>query len=195
MRKILALITAAAVMGLAATASADTTATATKRVAVNVAQSVGVGSAGTVAVPDVQTGRIPLTIPFRVDANTQYVDMLICATALFKADIPTSPYTIPLSDAIAGVPVLFAPDNNFTGPTGNVSQNMPLTGTATTAVISGNTWNFACSAAVRFHSPDNGSFSKNVNVTVSWNNTNFELPVGEYSGYVRLTVFTVPPGA
>ena len=191
MRKILGLISAVAAMGLvASSAFADTSASSVKRVAVNVAQSVGIGQLALAANPDIQTGTVKLTIPFRVDANTQYVDMSVCATNLFKADVPTSPYVIPLDDVV--VPTLLSPGHDFTPDV----QNMPLTVvTPLVILINGNNWTFRCSSAARFHSPDNNAFSKNVNMTANWNNTNFELPVGEYSGYVRLTVFTVPPGA
>ena len=188
MRKLMTVAAVIAAVGFASgVALANPSAKATKKVNVFVEETVGVSSTATGAYVDggvIETEKFDISVPFMVDCNTQYVDMKVCATDLFKADVPGGDYVIPLDDSggalIAG--------SGFT-PT---SQFVRLNGTPEQAALGGYTWDFACSEPYRFHSSQSGRFSWPVDVTVDWDQGDYELPTGDYSGYVRLWVYVVP---
>jgi hypothetical protein len=162
---------------------ADDEASATKRVVAKVLANIGVGAA-TPAPVEVQAGKFNITIPYRIDANTQFVKITICASHLYKADDPSSPVAaIPVStsDAAGVVPT----NGNESGGSGD--NKLAFVGDCTIGNFKGKT-----TETGTFESSQAGKFSQDVVVTVTWNQDDPEKPIGEYSGFVKMTAAVVP---
>lgn len=196
MRKLLALAVAGALL-VPAAAFADIEFSSIKPVAVTIAPTIKVSTdPGTTAVtPTLQTGDIKLQVPFRIDANTQWVNIQAFATDLYKADAGVvgsqSAHKI-LHSGKVDVTVLPSPDPEAlgalvgaTGPAqltydGN-KQSIAPDSTAATVL-----WEFYQTNLGRYESGIRGRFSHDIKLGVTWNNGNSELPQGNYSGFVRL---------
>jgi hypothetical protein len=159
---------------------ADKVASAVKRVVGTVQPSIGVGSGALnpVLIPQPPV-RFRIFIPFRIDANSQKVKITVCVTNLWKADDPTSPHFIPVDRTreVSVVPtngIEVGDGNNalpFSGQTCQIDTRFPGLETAEGT----------------FESSQRGVFSQEVVVDPFWIHTDQELPVGDYSGFVKLT--------
>lgn len=144
-------------------------------------------------------------LTFDVHGNQQYVNLQVQATALYKGNTSTSLNIIPLSPTVTGADVvaeLGAPIDTlptmmpWTDPM--VTSIVPnLQGVGVTQIDSGGTSSLngmaACTTGTQtYESGQNNSFSQEVYVTCVWQNDNFELPVGQYGGYVKLTAMILP---
>jgi len=166
---------------------ADTQREAVAKVWVDVVANVAIGFVDNGDLGMVQTGQFGKSLLFRIDANTETVDIFVTVSNLYKGDDATNDDVAPiLVDASAGVGV--APANghevdggddwlSFTGPT-------EIDGFAAMMTETG-----------RFESSQNGHFSQTVAVTPTWNQDDPEKPMGEYSGYVMVTCMVVPDAA
>jgi len=134
----------------------------------------------------IQIGDLRATIYFQVHANTEAVKFWVCATDLWKgtrADGATVP-PIPLNSSAGaiidpiGATVLgggsnvaaFVRDSNIMGLPAKETEQ------------------------IAFESKDNGTFSHDVCVTVSWTLSNNEQPQGDYGGKVQLCAMVMPDG-
>ena len=172
-------------------AEVQTKNSATAHVFVNVDPTIAVGIPEPhVSLGSVGVGMVTGTITFRVDANTEKVKMQVEATNLCKGDQPKPINGLPLYEIPIDVPSGAYVDPNSAGPLGGLSkklawqsQNVDTAG-----------WKWRTSEERTFDSSQNGHFSQEVDVTVQWDQTDNELPMGEYSGFVKLVAQIVMPG-
>ncbi len=169
------------VFSIATTSSADQHATATKRIVARVMPNVSV-SAASPNVPEIQTGRFLVLVPFRIDANKQNVQIQICATNLYKADDPSSEFMIPVDD---GRQVSVVPANGIEVGDGN--NHLPLSRMCSIGDFKG----FE-TVKGEFESSQRGHFSQDVLVDVTYKQGDPELPIGDYSGFVQMKVWIDP---
>lgn len=178
-RSVMVLGLAVALLGfMVSGALADETASATKKVQVRVLPNIGVG-ASSPEPAQIQTGRFTITVPFHISANSQFVKIEISASHLFKAHDPAStapPIMLDTSRPAAVVPA--AGNEN-----GGAGDNR-LAWVEQTTISDFPGWKTEVGT---FESSQPGFFNQDVMVTVTWNQANPDQPVGDYSGYVRLT--------
>ena len=170
---------------LAYSASADLDGNATAHVWIDVVPNVAVGVlSSSVDAGQVQTGDFSSTILFRIDANMEDVNLTPYASNLYKGDDPTNdevkPILVNVSDGI-----LIEPTN--ANPTNGSSNIAGLVGPADINGFPG--FEFA---PINFESSQNGHFSQDVAITVTWTQDDPEKPQGEYSGYVQLYCMLTP---
>lgn len=157
---------------------------------VHVNPTISVGADPTVTLHPVGLGTFTGKIHYKVDANTQEVRMWVEATNLVKADRPIPVagedlYEIPTSGS--GVHV----DADYASPLGGGTDLLKWEGAAVQNPDTG--WKWRSTEAGVFTSNQRGRFSQGVDVAVDWDQSNPELPMGDYSGWVRLTAEIVMP--
>jgi hypothetical protein len=170
-----------------ATLRADLENNATTRVFVTVDPNVAVRA--TAAVWDlgsVQTGDFSASVTWRVDANSQTVNMQLEASGLFKGDDPTNGDVPPIPVALSE-PAEVQPAN---GNETNAGDNL-LAWDGGTGEVNGYPTNLTEVGA--FESSQNGHFSQQVTTTVSYSQDDPEKPQGQYSGVMRLYVLLNAP--
>jgi hypothetical protein len=153
-----------------------------------------------VGSPEIGLGTVSIPVSFRVDANTESVLLTALATDLFKADQTNGIYIIKTNGPGVLVEVV-ASDNQFTPAVdllaGSCVQNCldldsdnkdMLAWDDLIAVVDG----FRSTATGLFESAHAGHFSHDLIFTVSWGNENAELPMGFYSGQVRMVAAMGP---
>ncbi|MHB8763876.1 MAG: hypothetical protein ACYDA8_06005 [Deferrisomatales bacterium] len=193
MRKYLALAVAGALL-VPSLALADLSSTSTKRVEVRILPSMAVTTDSLAAsvTPALQTGQIGINVPFRIDANTQFVMMQAFVTDLYKADQggagTSSPHFLTHTGAV-NVTIAPSPDPEAGG--GMVGANGPASlaynnETQSTLAPDGLTWTFYKTAQGTYESGIRGRFSHDITLRAFWQNLNAELPQGLYSGWVKL---------
>jgi hypothetical protein len=168
---------------LAMTAYADETASKTKRVVVKVLPNIGIG-AGEPERAEIQTGKFWINVPFRVDANTQYIYLWIVATNLYKADDPASevpPIVLCQDKKVQVIPT----NGRQSDGDGNLAWDQ--------AAMIGDFDGFQTVAGL-FESSQHGHFSQDVDILVCWDQTDPEKPIGEYSGWVKMIAAVAPAG-
>jgi len=169
-------------------AFADPEGSAQANVSVQVVENVSVGViTGLVNLGSVQTGEFSGQITFRVDANLQIVCLQVCASYLYKDDVPDSEWQIPVAFD-AGV-VVVNEDLVREQPSGadNVMEYEGIQAVGPYA-------NGYCTAPTPFSAGQNGHFSQDVVVEVTWDQIDPELPQGEYSGLVVFTAMVCDNG-
>lgn len=168
-------------------AFADPTSSATGHVYCQVVKNVAVGViTGNVDLGGIQKGILPGQLIFRVDANVEAVALQVTVTNLYKGDSATpdvtgAVYLIPV-DSTYGV--LVEPEAGH--KIASADNKLDFTGAAVVNGLAG-----LMTDAVPFESSQNNHFSQNVTLTCQWNQLENELPTGEYSGWVVLTVFVM----
>jgi hypothetical protein len=178
------------VLGLVSgVAFADETADATAHIFVDVTATVAV----TTPTVLVDLGSIQATEPleailtFKLDCNLQTIDMQVLVTNLYKGDDGASEFWIPVlakQGGVVGHGAFVQPANGNETFDGGADNWLAYTGTGSLNGCDG-----LLTESSSFESSTKGNFSQNVVVTVAWQElTNTELPVGEYSGWVQLTV-------
>lgn len=193
MKKLLLSVVSLLTIGIVAAATvpaenvyADTSGEAEAHVYAIVNPNIAVGvltpivNAGTV-----QMGDFNAVIGFRVDANKEDVKLSVCASELYKGDDPTNPTVAPIPlNLSAGVPIAPTDAN-------------PMNGASNVANYSGGSCSIGAfpglaTEQIHFESSQNGHFSQDVYVTVTWNQGDPEKPMGEYSGKVKFIAMLVP---
>ena len=164
---------------LASSAFADLENDASAKVFVRVSPNVSViFTSAHVDLGTVQMGKFGGTATFRVDANEEAVILGVTATDLYKGDVClANPHVAPLPVNGAGAtvePVEANPVNSF-------SKLLPWVEDAIYMDCLGKR-----STDVPYESAQNGHFSQDVDVTVSWDQPDPEQTQGEYSGYIIL---------
>lgn len=167
---------------------ADTENSAQANVSVQVVENVSVGViTPLVNMGSVQTGEFSGQITFRVDANLQIVCLQVCVSNLYKDDVPDSEWQIPVA-IDAGV-VVVNEDLVREQPSG-ADNVMEYAGGAPVGPYAEG----MCTAPTPFSAGQNGHFSQDVVVEVTWDQVDPELPQGEYSGLVVFTAMVCPNG-
>lgn len=180
-------VMALAMLAFVAVGFADQESSATKRVVASVKPNIGVGAANPTPA-EIQTGRFNIKIPFRIDANTQFIKITVVVSNLYKADDPNSsvPPIVPSgpSSGRDGVGVVPANGNE----SGGAGDNFLLfTGSGDIGAFRGRQ-----TESGTFESSQAGKFSQDVIVTAWWLQDDSEKPIGDYSGFVKLTAAVVP---
>ena len=166
-------------------ANADLDSNAKAHVWVDVVPNVAVGVlSSSVDIGDVQTGNFSATIMFRVDANMEDVNLQPVASMLYKGDDPTNQDVAPIP-LNTGAGVLIQPTN--ANPTAGASNIARALEPANIDGFEGFRFD-----QINFESSQNGHFSQDVAITVTWLQDDPEKPQGEYSGYVQLFCLLTP---
>jgi len=179
MKKSIISVAVASLALVAGSAIADTSNDASAKVYVQVSPNVSVMFADAhVDLGTVQTGKFGGTATFRVDANEEAVILGVTATHLYKGDVcEAEPEVAPLP--VNGDGALVDPEraNPFNSFSNMLSWAEP-------------TSHLDCegmrSIDIPYESAQNGHFSQDVDVSVSWDQPDPEQPQGEYSGYIIL---------
>ncbi|MDD5773752.1 MAG: hypothetical protein PHX78_09850 [bacterium] len=163
-------------------AVADMTDNAAAHVFLNIVPNIAVTATdANVAAQSLQTGAVLVPISFRVDANTEAVDLSVLVTNLYKGNDPAGTEVAPILPAGGGVQI--DPDNANEMGGGDGFAEFVTGGSYTNEK---GTFEGMQTQEVIFESSQNGHFSQNVEVIPSWSNEDNEKPVGQYSGYVIL---------
>ena len=159
---------------------ADTQGNAQADVFVIVKPNVAVGViTPLVNLGEVQTGKFGGEITFRVDANVQIVGLNIAVSNLYKDNVATSPWQIPV-DMDAGV-VIVNKLEIMEQPAGSDNVLQYQSATSVGPYLG------QLTETGQFSAGQDGRFSQNVVVKPSWDQKDNELPEGEYSGLVIFT--------
>ncbi len=182
------LVSSVAVVGLIvlgstnATLRAEEASNATTKVYVTVDPNVAIRADQTVwQIGSVQQGGFNALVTWRVDANSQFVNMQLEASDLWKGDDPTNHDVAPIPLAV-NAPAFVKPVN---GNETNSGDNLLAWGGGP-GNISG--YPTQKTEVGTFESSQNGHFSQQVSTTVRYNQNDPEKPQGQYSGVIRLYV-------
>jgi hypothetical protein len=181
------LMCAVLIAGVSGVAFADLTSSAQTRVAINVVSTVGtvVTAAPTV---NFQVGDPNpfIDVTFGIHSNSEMLQFTPSATHLYKGGVYGGLFYL---TATGGVKIVCQNAGIINGAAN------PTPYTATTTIL-GNSGDWAANQAttVIFDSADRGTFSQNCTLTFTWTSSDLELPVGQYSGYVKLIACVVPVG-
>ena len=160
------------------TAFSDTAGEAITRATVKVIPSITVGSNPTGAdMGEIQTGLFTGTFLFRIDSNIQYVNIQISATKLYKAGWPGEVAPVPIANS-EGVEI---------DPDVTLSQTVAYETEVTINGLDGSQF-----AMLTFESNQDGRFSSDIDVTVTWDQDDPTKPEGNYRGFVTLYAVIVP---
>jgi hypothetical protein len=164
-------------------ASADTTNSAVASMYVNVVSNVAISSATPlVNLGSIQKGFFPATFVWRIDSNNEAVSFFLEASNLYKGDDPTDTVVKPIRLATA-IPVSFTIEN------GNEMASGDNKGSWTGIGKPIGIYPTAVTENVAYESSQNGHFSQNLTTVLTYNQSDQEQPMGQYSGKVRLTAF------
>ena len=179
MRKIIALA-ACLMLVLGVNAFADEmSGKASAHVYLNINPNITVGViTGIVPGGDLQVGNASVNILYRVDANTEAVELTGLVTPLFKGNDPTNSDVAPLQP-VGGVQFDPSNANEIMGGNGFAAFAGAQDWDAPEGIFPG-----LLTESVIFESSQDGHFSQDVILTATWNNSDPEQPTGEYSGYV-----------
>jgi len=167
-------------------ASADTLSSAVASVFVQVVPAIAVLSTSpNVDLGAIQTGRFPAQLTWLVSANQEQVRFFLEASALFKGDDP-------VTTGVPKIPVLTSVPAAITAQFGNQVANSANNGANIANWLAGagaNIGNYptVVTETVAYESSQVGDFSQAVTTVVTYSNTNFQQPMGQYSGKIRLT--------
>lgn len=186
----LAAVCALAVTLSASVAKADPSDDADAHVWLDVVANMSVDVKEVLQFQDVQTGIFPGTVTFRIDANTQRVNLQVIATNLYKGDDPDSNYKIFLGPAAPdGMGGALVEPSNANATDGHSNLLLWNPAPAAPVILFGmegkesEAWDFESGELV---------FSQDVDVTVDYEQPDDELPMGEYSGWIKLIGICVP---
>jgi hypothetical protein len=178
MKRVALVLSVLAVIGFAVgTSYADPKGDAKAHVYVKVDPNIAVKPlAATVNAGTVQVGNFSAIVPFRVDANTEAVNLWAACSQLYKGNDPLGTEVAPIALS-GGVPI--QPTN--ANPVGGASNVASYAGAGED--VDG--FPTLITNSIVFESSQNGHFSQDVSVTCSWNQDDPEKPTGEYSGVVK----------
>ena len=185
MKKLLVIALAICLSG--SMAMAELAGEADAHVYVDVVSNIAVGVVtSNVDLGQVQVGPFPGEIIFRIDANVEQVDISVQASNLYKGDVPTSLFIIPVKTGEATDGAMVQPElGNAVVGHGNLLAWL-------SGVITVNGFDGVGSEAWTFESSQSGHFSQDVTVGLEYDQTDPELPKGEYSGWVKLIATVLP---
>ncbi len=183
MKKLIAVIMGLMVVGTASVCFADTENSAVAKVYVKVDPNVAIRPlTAIVNAGSVQVGLFSADVLFRVDANKESVQFFAAASPLYKGDDPKNSEVAPIPLANGAV-IQPTNANPIAGGTNVAQYVLPTTIDEFPAQQT---------EAIIFESSQGGHFSQDVNVKFSWNQSDPEKPMGEYSGKVKLTALLLP---
>jgi len=171
---------------------ASSSATMNVSVIVNPAMAVQTLGGSTLTLGTITSGSVTGTCRFMVDANTEQITLQVNASNLYKGDDPTQTVNV--------IPLVLS-SGAYVNPTNatplmvGCSETLPFTGSVGPSLPGGANGSYFptfSTPAVPYESSQTGVFSQEVDVTVSWMNSNTQLPQGTYSGVVELVAVTYP---
>ncbi|NLH41617.1 MAG: hypothetical protein GX448_07230 [Planctomycetes bacterium] len=167
---------------------------ADQEIEVHVNPAIAVIATGALVPQAVATGRFDVTAYFTVEANTEAVNMYVMASNLYKGDSAASIYQIPVVGAGAKVAVGLSMHGtgNVGNEVGGAGDNFLEWDGQGLGTDNLNGMDALTTVTGLFESGDNGTFSHPVNVTVTYDQEDYELPVGWYSGWIRLVAVAQP---
>jgi hypothetical protein len=167
---------------IAGSAYADPNDMAMLEVQAEIVPNIALGDRGDTTLSALQTGDVDGIAKFRIDANTQWVSLIVEASNLYKGTDPNSPYYIDILSGpsyiqvVGGAQPVPPVDIELTAAAANLPAGFVGLGSPSTMVESG----------------QSGHFSQDVDIFITWNNDDPELPTGLYGGYVKLLGAVVP---
>ena len=167
---------------IAGSAMADETNEDMLRVVVEILPNIAVEAGGDIRLAALQTGDVSGDLPFRIDANTQWILLTVQASNLYKGNDPNSSYIIGL-DATVPAEISVVGGNPVPYPAEFMEP---------VDVFSG--FNGFATEEIAIENGDNGHFSQDLSIALSWLNEDPELPMGDYSGWVKLIGAVLPGG-
>lgn len=165
-------------VALAPAAYADTEASAVNGVYVIVDPNITMQAGPYVNAGTIQTGIITAQAGFRIDANEQEVEFYANVTDLWKGDDSGSEVAPIPVDESAGA-IIEAQNGN---PLAGGSSNVPYEGPGDDV----NGMKSLKTVPIVLQSSQDGHFSQMVYVTASWDQSDAEKTIGEYSGFIEL---------
>jgi len=173
-----------ACLAVVAPALADETADATSHVFVQVNPNVSLAPLNPhVDLGTIQTGVFQGYIPWRIDANTEDVQFWAAASNLYKGDDPSAPEVPPIPVYLSSGIQIHIPHGN---PVGNQDEYLGYLGGTDINGFPGYE-----TEQIEYESSQNGHMSQDIDMYVWWDQEDPEKPLGEYSGYVRLSAMVV----
>ncbi|MEN6423747.1 MAG: hypothetical protein ABFE13_00175 [Phycisphaerales bacterium] len=162
---------------------ADLQSEATAHVYVEVVANVAVAvQTAVVDLGNVQTGEFSGEVVFRVDANMERLDLQAAVTPLYKGDSLTAESVIQIAEG-AGVAIACENGSEIEAGDGILAFD---------GATSINGFPALLTEVGTFESGQNGHFSQNVTATFTWDQTDPEMPMGEYSGFCMLRGMILP---
>jgi hypothetical protein len=134
----------------------------------------------------VETGNFTAFCQFRVDANQEAVAFQVNASSLYKGDVPTTTIKIPVNTT---VPVGCVSDSGQANAKNFHPNFLAFNGLAGPLVSGFTTFS---TESVAYESSQAGTFSQVIDITVTYNQGDPQLPTGEYSGVVQLIATLLP---
>lgn len=171
------------VLAMAGMSYADTEGSAVATVHAIVDRNVSVSvNTPIVDAGTVQVQEFSAIIGFRVDANVEVVSIYVAASELYKGGIVSVPEVRPIP--LTGSGVLIEPMDAGPLPVGRSNLAVWLTEQGSSGpVVDG--FPTRQTEVIQFESKQDGHFSQDVNVTVTWNQDDPEKPEGVYWGRVK----------
>ena len=169
-------------------AFADLDGDATSHVYVMVDPNVAVGVVdANVNLGSVQMGDFSATITFRVDANMEDVHLSASVSQLYKGDDPANPDNVLPLAIVESDGVIIDPAN--ANPMAGADSVADYVGGL---VDIGGGFMGLLTDSIHFEASQNGHFSQDVDLTMSWTQPDPEQPQGEYSGLVKMFCLLTP---
>ena len=167
---------------IAGSAMADQSSEDMLKVVAQILPNIAVDAGPDIRLAALQTGSVAGDLPFRIDANTQWILLTVYASNLYKGNDPNSVYIIGLDSAVpAEISVV-----------GGNPVPYPASFVEPVDVFSG--FLGYCTEDIAIENGDNGHFSQDLSIALSWLNEDPELPMGDYSGWVKLIGAVLPGG-
>lgn len=187
MKKVLITIAICAMLSMVANVYAvyaDTTGSATTLVFCDVVANLGIVPLITVADGgDIQADQeAKVSVPFKIDANTQDITMSAFVSNLYKGDDPANSDADPI--LISGRGVGMVPERG--GEVGGELDEVALYDRP--GVV--DSYPGMYTQTIQLEASDVGHFSQNVVVSAAWKTTDDEQPMGTYSGLIEVTAGT-----
>ena len=170
---------------LAALAWADTRSSGVGNMLVEVTPTVAVTTVAEPEIQLVQTGQFEGILTFLVEANVSQVCIFVEASGLYLGNDPSNDAVEPIP-VDTSVPALIDPMHAT--PLNGGSHEAAWTGDGTPVGM----FDTKLSESICFQSSQDGIFSQEVDVAVTWVQNDPEKRTGMYGGKVRLTALVQP---
>jgi hypothetical protein len=150
------------------------------KVTVRIQPNIAVEAGPDVDMTALQAGEVSGDFPFRVESNSQEIEISVQASHLYKGSDPNSLNMIELSKNEQAE--IFVKGAN----------PRPYKGTFSRAVDVHGGFRGYVADPVIMESGDRGFFSNDMEIGLTWTNNDPELPVGQYTGYVKVIGVVLP---
>ena len=184
MKRILILVVGLLLVGLSfAPANADLGGSAVASVLVTVSPNIAITPLSPIVdAGTVQSGDFTATLVFAIGANMESIKMFVEGSSLYKGDNP-------LDNTVSPIGINVTKPVGITIQFGNRMNGLPNQA-AWTSVVGApiGAYPTLSTETVQYESSQNGHFSQNVSLVLTYSQPDPEKPQGQYSGKVRLNV-------